>query len=126
MGTRRLKVVLWIAGLGCGIAILGVVLPWSWLSSWAAAYGLEEVSPTPLRVYATRAASATWAFVGLFFLLVARDPLAYAPFLNLVTGVAVNMQPPWYLTDVAFCWVIGLLLVAWRQPKPVTADEPPV
>jgi len=136
MSDRRLRVVLWIAGVGCGIAIFGVVVPWDWLSSWSAAYGLEEMSADPLWVYGMRAACATWAFVGVFFLLVARDPTAYAPFLNLaiggllfvglvclITGAAVSMQPPWYLTDVAFCWVVGLLLLLWRQPRAVASEE---
>jgi hypothetical protein len=98
--------------------------------------GTARLSASPLRVYGMRAACATWAFVGVFFLLVARDPTTYAPFLNLaiagllfvglvclITGVAVSMRPPWYLTDVAFCWVIGLLLLRWRQPRSVASEE---
>ena len=96
------------------------------------------MSASPLRVYAMGAACATWAFVGVFFLLVARDPTTYAPFLNLaiagllfvglvclITGAAVSMQPPWYLTDVAFCWVIGLLLLLWRQSRGVAREGTP-
>jgi hypothetical protein len=140
MADRRLRVVLWVAGAGCGMAAFGVVAPWDWMSSWMAAFGAEEMSASPMRVYGMRAACATWVFVGLFFLLVARNPLAYAPFLNLaiggllcvglvclITGVAVGMQPPWYLTDVAFCWIIGALLWVWRpSPGAEAAEADPV
>ncbi len=135
MAERKLKIVLWLAGVGCGLAIFGVVVPWHWLTSWMAAFGDNDMSASPMRVYEMRAACATWSFVGLSFLLVARDPDTYRPFLNLgiggllavglvclVTGVAVGMQPPWYLTDVAFCWVIGLLLLLWRPARRVDPD----
>ncbi len=132
MANRKLKVVLWIAGIGCGLSILGLLLPWSRLSAWMTVWGLEELPTGTIIAYAVRAGSATFALIGAFFLLVARDPVKYRPFLNLaiaglifvglvclVSGVAVGMQPPWYLTDVAFCWILGVLLLVWREPAQV-------
>lgn len=129
MANRKLSVVLWIAGIGCLLSIFGVVLPWSWLSAWVTVWGLGELPAGTMVVYAVRAGSATFALVGVFFLLLATDPVRYRPFLNLgiaglilvglvclVSGVAVGMQPPWYLTDVAFCWILGILLFVWREP----------
>jgi hypothetical protein len=129
MAKRKLTVVLWIAGLGCLLSIFGLVLPWSWLRAWMTVWGLEELPAGPMIVYAVRAGSATFALIGAFFLLVASNPVKYRPFLNLaiaglilvglvclVSGVAVGMRPPWYLTDVAFCWILGGLLLVWREP----------
>jgi len=127
---RKLRIVLYVAAAGCGLSVFGIVLPWNWLSGWTAAWGLGGIPPGPLAVYAIRTVSATFVFIGLFFLLIARDPVTYAPFLNLATaallviglvclivGPSAGMRPPWYLVDFVFCWVTGFLLVAWRRPR---------
>ena len=131
MANKKLRVVLWIIGVGCGVSILGVVVPWSWFEGWMAIWGFD-VAPRPpiLLVYGGRVGSAILALVGVYFLVLARDPAAHAPFLKLgigglmfyglvclVTGLTLNMRPPWYLVDTLFSWVIGLLLLIWR-PRP--------
>ena len=136
MTDRGLKIVLWIAAVGCGISILGVVVPWSWLAGCMAMYGLGAVPATPLFVYLMRTGCATYGLIGLYFLVLAGNPRAYAPFLKLsigglmfvglvclVTGLALNMRPPWYLGDVLFCWIIGLLLLVWYPKAQVPSES---
>ena len=130
MGDRKLKTALWVAAVGCWTCIFGVLLPWSWLSGSAGLFGME-IPSGPLTVYAVRACSMLFVFVGVFFALIAGDPRRYAPFLSLgiagllimgvvclVTGLAVGMWPPWFLTDAAFCFVLGGLMLAWRWRRP--------
>jgi len=135
MADRGLKIVLWIAGVGCGISVLGVVVPWSWLEGWADMLGFGAVPTGPTVVYGMRVTSAVSAFVGVYFLILATNPRAYAPFLKLsiaglmfvglvclVAGLTLNIRPPWYLGDVLFCWIIGLLLLVW-YPKALVPSE---
>ncbi|HJN15694.1 MAG TPA: hypothetical protein QGH10_09400 [Armatimonadota bacterium] len=128
MARKKLKATLLVAAAGCGLSVLGVVLPWSWLAAWMRMFGAHYVPADPMIVYAVRASSAAFVFIGIFFALVARDPQRFAPFLDLaivgllavgtvclVVGVATGMAP-WYLLDVAFCWVLAVLMAAWRKP----------
>ena len=129
MADRGLKIVLWIAAVGWGSSIFMVVAPWSCYETCANMLGFGALPTGPAVVYGMRVMSAVSAFVGAYFLVLATNPRAYTPFLKLsigglmlvglvclVTGLALNMHPPWYLGDVLFCWIIGLLLLVW-YPK---------
>ena len=89
MKDRRLRIVLWVAGVGCGISFLGVFVPWSWLEGWMTAWGVAAVPAAPVFVYCLRVGCATWGFAGLYFLILATNPTAYAPFLNLAIAGAM-------------------------------------
>jgi len=128
MARKKLRAVLLVAAAGCGVSVLGVILPWKWLAAWIGMFGAHYLPADPMIVYAVRSSSAAFVFVGIFFALVARDPQRFAPFLDLgiagllvvgavclVVGVGTGMAP-WYLLDVAFCWVLAMLMVAWRKP----------
>jgi hypothetical protein len=136
MADKRLRVVLRIAGLGCMTGVFGVALPFGWLNEWLGMMGLGEIPAGPLPAYAVRGVAATFVFVGVYFLLLAGDPVRYAPFLTLsiaallaigtvclITGATTGMRPAWYLTDVAFCWVLGLLMLLWRKPAPTASEK---
>jgi len=132
MTDRGLKIVLWIAAVGWGHSIFAVLAPWSWFEGWVAMLGLGALPTGPVVVYGVRVVCAVSAFVGAYFLLLATNPRAYVPFLNLgigglifvglvclIAGLALNMRPPWYLGDVLFCWIIGLLLLMWYPKAPL-------
>ncbi len=136
MPDRGLKIVLWIAGVGWGSSIFMVVAPWSCYETCANMFGFGALPTGPAVVYGVRVMSAVSAFVGAYFLVLARNPRAYAPFLKLsigglmfvglvclVTGLALNMRPPWYLGDVFFCWIIGLLLLVWYPKAQVPSES---
>ncbi len=128
---RSLKICLWIAAIGCLLSIFGMFLPLSVLESVAKAFGAQEFPDSPLVIYATRVMSATYVAVGVFFIILALDPMKYpvmvpfsglaAVFLGLVcgiTGLAVGMSPLWFLGDSLSCLVVGgLIFIFWRQAK---------
>ena len=128
---RALKTCLWIAGVGCLLSVFGMFLPLSVLESFAKAFGAQEFPDSPLVIYAARVMSATYVAVGVFFVILALDPMKYpvmvpfsglaAVFLGLVcgiTGLAVGMSPPWFLGDSLSCLVVGgLIFIFWRQTK---------
>jgi len=128
---RALKICLWIAGIGCLLSVFGMFLPLSVLESFAKAFGAQALPDSPLVIYAVRVMSATYVAVGVFFIILALDPMKYpvmvpfsglaAVFLGLVcgiTGLAAGMSPLWFLGDSLSCLVVGGLIFAfWQQAK---------
>ena len=128
---RALKVCLWIAGVGCLLSVFGMFLPVRVVESLARAFGGEAFPDSPLFVYAVRLMSATFVGVGVYFVILARDPMKYGvmvPFSGLaavclgvvcgITGLAVGMPLFWFLGDSLSCVVLGaLILVFWRKAK---------
>jgi hypothetical protein len=128
---RRLKVCLWIAGVLCLLSLVGVVLPQSALGSMVSVFGGMELPDVPVFVYAVRVASATYAAIGVYLIILALNPLKYgvlvpftgaaAVFLGvvcLVTGVAAHMPTVSYLVDSMASAVLGILfLVSWPAAR---------
>ena len=134
---RGLKICLWIAGVGCLLSVFGIFLPVSAWESIVKFFGIEPLPDSPLFFYAARLMSATYAGVGVFFIILALRPVDYGimvPFSGLaavvlgvicaVTGFAVKMPNLWFLGDSLSCAVLGvLILVFWRQAKQTIKDE---
>lgn len=128
---RALKVCLWIAGFACLLSVFGMFLPVSAFESIAKVFGIESVPDSPLVEYAIRVMSATYAAVGVFFIILALKPVKFGvlvPFSGLaavfvglvcaITGLAVGMPPLWFLGDSLSCIVLGaLIFLFWRQAK---------
>jgi len=128
---RGLKICLWIAGVACLLSVFGIFLPVSAWESITKFFGLESLPDSPLFVYAVRLMSATFVGVGVYFVILARDPMKYGvmvPFSGLaavclgvvcgITGLAVGMSLFWFLGDSLSCVVLGvLILVFWQKAK---------
>ncbi len=124
---RALKICLWIAGVGCLLSVFGVFLPMSVFESIAKFFGIELPPDSPLLVYAVRLMSATYAAVGVFFIILALQPMKYGvmvPFSGLgavfvgvvcaIAGLSTAMPLWWFLGDSLSCLVLGvLILVFW-------------
>ncbi len=130
---RSLKICLWIAAIGCLLSVFGMFLPLSVLESFANFFGAESLHfpDSPLFVYVVRVVSAMAVATGVFFVILALDPMKYpvlipftgfaSVFLGLVcgiTGLTTGMSPLWFLGDTLGCVIVGILiLVFWRQAK---------
>ena len=128
---RALKICLWITGILCLLSVFGMFLPISACESIAKVFGIESLPDSPLVMYAVRLMSATYAAVGVYFIILALRPMDYGvlvPFSGLaavfvgvvcgVTGLAVGMPVLWFLGDSVPCVVLGVLIfVFWRQAK---------
>ena len=126
-----LKICLWIAGILCLPAVVGLFLPLSACESVTGFFGIETLPDSPLVMYAIRVTSAMCVGIGVFFIILALNPVKYGvlvPFSGIVsvllgvvcgiTGPAVGMPPQWYLGDSLSCLVLGvLILVFWRKAK---------
>jgi len=132
---RGLKICLWIAGVACLLSVFGMFLP---ISAWeciAKFFGIELPLDLPLFEYAARVMSATYAAVGVFFVILALNPTRYgvmvpfsgigAVFVGVVCGIAglrAAISTWWFLGDSLSCLVLGvLILVFWHQSKQSSA-----
>ena len=128
---RSLKICLWIAAVGCLSSVIGMFLPIRVLESIARAFGGQAFPDSAECVYMIRLMLATYAAVGVFFVILALRPMNYGvmvPFSGLagvflgvvcwVTGMVVGMPVLWFLGDSIPCVVLGVLIfVFWRQAK---------
>jgi len=126
---RALKICLWIAGFACLLSVFGMFLPMSVFESIAKFFGIESLPDSPLLVYAVRLMSGTYAAVGVFFVILALDPMKYGvmvPFSGLgavfvgvvcaIAGLLTAMPLWWFLGDSLSCLVLGvLILVFWLK-----------
>jgi hypothetical protein len=133
---RGLKICLWITGILCLLAVFGMFLPISVFESIAKFFGIESLPDSPLIMYAIRTVSATFIGIGVFFIILAMNPMKYGvmvPFscmvavligvVCVITGPAVGMPAPWFLGDFLSCAVPGVLILAfWRQAKQTYRD----
>jgi len=128
---RGLKICLWITGILCLSGVVGLLLPPSACKSMAGFFGVETLPDSPLIMYATRTVSAMSVGIGVFFIILALNPMKYGvmvPFSGIaavltgvvcgITGPAVGMPAAWFLGDTLSCLVLGvLILVFWRKAK---------
>ena len=80
---RSLKTVLWICASGCLTAIAFVLLPWEIIQDIFIWFGIEPIPDIPVVKYFFRIACGIIGLIGIFFIILARNPLGYGPMLNL-------------------------------------------
>jgi hypothetical protein len=125
---RGLKICLWIAGVGCLLSISGMILPVSTWQLIAKFFGVGPIPDSPPVLYLVPTMSASYAIIGIFFIILALRPMDYGimvPFSGLaavvlgfvcaLTGVTVGMPAIWYLGDSLSCIVVGMLIVLFWQ-----------
>ena len=128
---RPLKICLWIAAVGCLLSAPGMFLPLKTIESLFRVFGGGDFPDSPLLIYAFRLMSATYVGVGIFFVILARQPNNYpllVPFSGVcsvllglvcaITGMTAKMPPLWFLSDALSCIVIGALILAfWKKAQ---------
>ena len=128
---RALKICLWIAGIGCLLSVLGIFLPVSAWESIARFFGIESFPDSPQFMYVVRLMSATYAAVGVFFVILALDPMKYGVMVPVsgigavligvvcaIVGLLEAIPLWWFLGDSLSCVVVGVLIfVFWQQAK---------
>jgi len=131
---KALKAVLVVLGLLCVLTSAPAVFaPWSAVTAFLGLFGLQAPPDHPAVLYGLRVGSLAFALIGIFFLVLATDPLRYRPMLvlavwglfltggvALVTGRLTHMQPFWYLGDVVSCFLAAVLILAFwpKQAAP--------
>jgi len=126
---RALNTVLWIAGLACVLSVVGLLLPMSGLEAMAGWFGDQPLSSRPVFEYGLRVMCATYVVIGVFLIILARDPQRYGPMVPFtgiaalalgvccgVTGLLVGLPLAWFAGDALACILVGILVLAfWRR-----------
>ena len=74
---RGLKICLWIAGVGCLLSVFGVFLSMRMLEAMAKVFGGEGFGDSPVFEYIVRVMSATYAAIGVFYVILALRPMDF-------------------------------------------------
>jgi hypothetical protein len=128
---KFLKVVLWICGIGFMLSFIVMILPWSAIESLYGFFGEGALPGTPVSGYVIRVMCAIVGLIGIYFLMLARDPVRYRPLLFFTSlgliacgllcffiGLIVGISPLFYIGDGLFGIISGLIIAG------VTAQVP--
>lgn len=123
-----LKITLWISAIGCLIATPFTILSWDIIQSIFLWFGIEPISDDPITIYLFRIVCGVFGLIGIFFVILAKNPFQYGYMLNLgayglillgvlclMLGLSLNMPVKLYIGDALFGLVLGLLIVILSQ-----------
>jgi hypothetical protein len=110
------------------LGFIVAALPWSTLVACYQWFGYQFPSSEPLIIYMVRIFAATFGLIGIFYLILALNPLKYGSMLLLavfgmlstsafclVGGIWYSLPVFVYLFDVITCAVLGLLIMRFRK-----------
>ena len=125
---KGLRVVLWICAVSCLACFILAALPWRAMSAWFLWAGVEPPSTEPFNVFMIRLFLAIVGMKGIFFAILAQNPLKYGAMLLLagygllcygvfcfVGSIRYAFPVRVYAVDVFFGVVAGLLILILRK-----------
>ncbi|MCJ7774095.1 MAG: hypothetical protein MUP22_13300 [Desulfobacterales bacterium] len=125
---KGLKIILWICAISCLVGFVGAVVPWKVITALYQVFDVQPFTSEPVSVYTFRVFLVMTGMIGIFFVILARNPLKYDVMLKLAAyglvffGVIcllfgfIYWLPVWlYIGDALFCIIAGLLLLAFRK-----------
>ena len=125
MYSRLLNLLLAVAALGWGIAILGVLLPWSVATAGLNGLGAGQIPSDPMLNYWMRMAGGGFSMIGIIFAAILIAPKKYAVMIPLmaylsiaegiillVSGIRLGLSPFPFWGDTSFCIGVGVGLLA--------------
>jgi hypothetical protein len=121
---KSLKISLWICAIGCLTAVPLIVLPWRIFGDIMLWFGLETIPDIPTVMYSIRIVCGISGLIGIFFIILARNPLGYGPMLNLgayglivfgllalILGLTLKISLTIFLGDAIFGIVLGVVIL---------------
>ena len=125
MKRRILRVLLLASAAAWGVSVVGVFLPWDVAVTALQGLGARAIPTDPMLDYWMRMASGAFFGVGVFFLMLAWRPDAFANVIPLagglmllegitlaVHGLRLHLRPFPFWADTAFCLFVGAGIVA--------------
>ena len=80
---RGLKITLWVCAIHFLLSFIFLPLPWRAITAWFNQYGVQISSADPWTVFWLRLLLTTFGMLGIFFVILARNPLKYGEMLLL-------------------------------------------
>ena len=125
---KAMKIILWITGICCLAGFAAAALPWPTITSLFRWFGIQPPAAEPVTAFGFRLASAMSGMIGIFFLILARNPLKYGAMLLLAAyglvaygvfcllgGIRYALPLYTYSGDFIFGVVAGVLLLVFRK-----------
>ena len=125
---KGLKITLWICGVLCLLGGILAAFPWRAIAGMCQWVGVQPPAAEPITVFMIRLCLVMAGMIGVFFIILARNPLKYGAMLLLaaygllcyglfclVAGIRYAL-PVWvYAGDVLFGFVTGALILMYRK-----------
>ena len=125
---KGLKIMLWICALSCLLGFICAALPWSVITTFYRWGGVQPPTAEATTVFLLRLFVVICGMIGVFFVILARNPLNYGAMLllaayglicfgifNLVGGIRYGL-PVWiYSQKSIFSVVVGVLILIFRK-----------
>ncbi|MGA1871898.1 MAG: hypothetical protein ACMUJM_25540 [bacterium] len=125
---KGLKIILWICAICCLLSFIFAALPWRAIATWFHWVGIQSPAAEAITVFMLRLSLVIFGIIGVFFAILARNPLKYGVMLplaayglvgygifSLVAGMRYGL-PVWaYSGDVIFGVVAGVLVLIFRK-----------
>ena len=125
---KVLKIILWICAIFCLLGFIFAAFPWRAITAWFNWVGYQPPAAEPITVFMFRLCMAIFGMIGIFFVILARNPLKYGAMLLLATygllfygvfslvGGIRYVLPVWmYAGDVIFAVIAGVLILIFRK-----------
>lgn len=120
---KGLKIALWVTAIGCLTAVPFIVLPWTAVESFILWFGIDPIPDAPVVMYLFRVICGIAGLIGVYFILLARSPLAYGPMLDLgayglivfgllslIVGLSIGISPKVYIGDASSGLILGIII----------------
>jgi len=124
---KGLQIVLWVCGIAFLLGFIFLLIPWRVMAHWCGLMGMELPLIAPVSVYVTRLLLVCSGLIGIFFIILAKEPLRYGPMLPLagcglilaglvclVGGIRYNLPFMMFGFDVIFFVLAGKLILVFR------------
>lgn len=125
---KGLKIILWICAIRFLPGFILAAVPWRAFAAWGDWVGIQPPGAEAVTVFMFRLSFVIFGMIGIFFAILARNPIKYGVMLllaayglvgygifSLVTGILYGL-PVWtYSGHVIFGVVAGVLLLIFRK-----------
>jgi hypothetical protein len=124
MTESWLRLLLRTLGGICVLAVVGLLMPRSWLNAGHQSLGLGQFPNAPIAEYLARSVSALCTFYGGLLLLLARDIRRFVPViryqavaimalsaLGILAGARAGLPVYLVIADAVGCWIFLLPIV---------------
>ena len=121
---KSLKVILWITAVGCLVAVPFTILPWSVIQDFIKWFGIVPIPDNLLAMYIIRVSCGVYGLIGIFFIILANNPLNYVPMVRLgaygliifsllAFGIGINLKlsPIVYMGDFLGSLILGIAII---------------
>lgn len=127
---KTLKVILWVLAVMFLLSFVQMILPWDYINRAIEPFGMEALPDTAMIGYLMRVMMACAGLIGIFLLIMARNPRKYLKMVKLVgwalaalgvymlvlASLVFEFANFWYYVDPIFCLIVGVAIL-WLTKK---------